>query len=325
MGLLGLLPGIAQAQGLKVALQADDGKYFARCNGCQTTVTNRFPDTITTHVTSPTQGAYAQFELINVGNGKIALKADTGKFVGRCNGCIVNGAKPDFATVHVTDSTQPYAQFTPVPLANGKYGLKADTGKFLARCNGCSPGAKVPNQVAVHATDPNTEAYAQWNIIPVNFPTGSKIALQADDGKYFARCNGCQTTVTNRFPDTITTHVTSPAQGAYAQFSVVNVGNGKIALKADTGKFVARCNGCIVNGAKPDFATVHVTDSTQPYAQFTPVLLANGKYGLKADTGKFLARCNGCSPGAKVPNQVAVHATDPNTEAYAQWNIIFLP
>jgi hypothetical protein len=29
-GLMGLLPGIAQAQGLKVALQADDGTYFAR-------------------------------------------------------------------------------------------------------------------------------------------------------------------------------------------------------------------------------------------------------------------------------------------------------
>jgi hypothetical protein len=70
---------------------------------------------------------------------------------------------------------------------------------------------------------------------------------------------------------------------------------------------------------------VHVTDSSQAYAQFTPVLLANGKYGLKADTGKFLARCNGCSPGSSTPNTVTVHATDPNTQAFAQWNITYLP
>jgi hypothetical protein len=325
VGLMGLIPGMAQAQGLKVALQADDGTYFARCNGCQKTVNNRFPDTVTTHVKSPTEGAFAQFELLNVGNGKIALKADTGKFVARCNGCIVGGTTPDSAAVHVTDSSQAYAQFTPVLLANGKYGLKADTGKFLARCNGCSPGSSTPNTVTVHATDPNTQAFAQWRIIPLTFPTGSKIALQADDGKYFARCNGCQKTVDNRFPDTVTTHVASPSAGAYAQFSVVDVGNGKIALKADTGKFVARCNGCIVGGTTPDSAAVHVTDSSQAYAQFTPVLLANGKYGLKADTGKFLARCNGCSPGSSTPNTVTVHATDPNTQAFAQWNITYLP
>ncbi len=138
-------------------------------------------------------------------------------------------------------------------------------------------------------------------------------------------CNGCQKTVDNRFPDTVTTHVTNPNQGAYAQFELISVGNGKIALKSDNGKFVGRCNNCIVGGAKPDFATVHVTDSSQAFAQFTPVLLANGKYGLKADTGKFLARCNGCSPGAAYPNTVTVHATDANTEAYAQWNIVFLP
>jgi hypothetical protein len=131
--------------------------------------------------------------------------------------------------------------------------------------------------------------------------------------------------VDNRFPDTVTTHVTNPNQGAYAQFELISVGNGKIALKSDNGKFVGRCNNCIVGGAKPDFATVHVTDSSQAFAQFTPVLLANGKYGLKADTGKFLARCNGCSPGAAYPNTVTVHATDANTEAYAQWNIVFLP
>jgi len=104
---------------------------------------------------------------------------------------------------------------------------------------------------------------------------GLKIALQADTGKWFSRCSGCQQTVGNN-PDTITVHIDSPVSGhPYAHFDVVDVGNGKIALKADTGKYVARCNGCIVNGAYPDFVTVHVDDPSLPHAQFTPELLAN--------------------------------------------------
>lgn len=164
LGLLGLVPGVAQAQ-VTVALQADDGGWLSRCNGCQKTVDNRFPDTATTHTKDPSTAPYAQFQMINMGNGKIALKADSGKFVARCNGCIVGGTTPDSAAVHEANSAAAYAQFTPVLLANGKYGLKADTGKFLARCNGCSPGSSTPNTVTVHATDPNTQAYAQWNLI----------------------------------------------------------------------------------------------------------------------------------------------------------------
>ncbi|ATB43155.1 cytochrome P450 [Cystobacter fuscus] len=318
----GLVPGVGLAAGLKISLQSDEGTYFARCNGCQKSVDNKIPDTVTTHAKAATE-PYAQFELVLVGNGKIALKADNGKFVGRCNGCIVGGKVPDFATVHVADSAPAYAQFTIETLANGKYALKADTGKYLARCNGCSPDASTPNSVTVHATDPNKEAYAQWTIAPI-FPKGSKISLQSDEGTYFARCNGCQKSVDNKIPDTVTTHVKAATE-PYAQFEVVQVNGGKIALKADNGKFVGRCNGCIVGGKVPDSATVHVADSTPAYAQFKPVLLNNGKWGLQADTGKYLARCNGCSPDASTPNSVTVHATDPNKEAYAQWNLAYVP
>ena len=303
-----LVPGVGFAAGLKIALQADDGTWFSRCNGCQKSVDNKIPDTITTHVKENT-GAFSQFELVDAGGGKIALKSDTGKFVGRCNGCIVKGAQPDVATVHVGDAAPAYAQFTLETLSNGKYALKADTGKYLARCNGCSPESTVPNTVTVHATNPEKEAFAQWNIVPI-FPKGSKVTLQGDEGQYFARCNGCQKSVDNKIPDTITTHEKSP-KAAYAQFEVVDAGGGKIALKSDTGKFVGRCNGCIVKGAQPDVATVHVGDATPAYAQFKPVLLNNGKWGLQADTGKYLARCNACSPGSTVPNTVTVHATAP--------------
>ncbi|SEM46036.1 hypothetical protein SAMN05444354_11743 [Stigmatella aurantiaca] len=317
-----LLPGASEAAGLKITLQSDEGTYFSRCNGCQKTVDNKIPDTVTTHAKDAT-GAYSQFELVLVGNGKVALKSDNGKFVARCNGCIVGGAKPDFVTVHADSASQAYAQFSIERLSNGKYALKADTGKYLARCNGCSPGASTPNTVTVHATDPNKEAYAQWAITPL-FPKGQKISLQADTGLYFARCNGCQKTVNNKFPDTVTVHVKAPTE-TYDQFEVREMGGGKIALKSDNGKYVARCNGCIVGSKQPDTLAVHVDDPAAAYAQFKPVLLNNGKWALESDTGKYAARCNNCSPGASQANTVTVHATDPNKEAYAQWNIAYAP
>ena len=154
--------------------------------------------------------------------------------------------------------------------------------------------------------------------------TGTKIALQADTGKWFSRCRNCQRTVGNRFPDTITVHIDNPTNKPYAQFEVKNMGNGKIALKADTGKYVARCRGCIVNGAYPDFVTVHVDDPSATYAQFTPETLPNGKIALKADTGKYVSRCRNCSPGAAYPDQVTIHVDDPTNAPYAQWTIDYM-
>jgi len=152
------------------------------------------------------------------------------------------------------------------------------------------------------------------------FPAGSRIALQADTGKWFARCRYCQNVVRDEFFDTITVHRDQP-NVPYARFEVVDVGNGKIALKADTGQYVSRCRNCIVKGVKKDFVTLHVTDPSAPYAQFTPVLLGNGKYALRADTGQYVSRCRNCSPGAKYPDTVTIHIDDPTNAPYAQWKI----
>jgi Papain-like cysteine protease AvrRpt2 len=152
---------------------------------------------------------------------------------------------------------------------------------------------------------------------------GKKIALQGDNGKFFSRCSGCQTTV-NSVPDTVTVHITTATPDQpWARFDVVDVGGGKIAFKADTGKFVARCENCVVGGSKPDFAFIQETNSAQPYAQFTPELLPNGKYAFKADTGKYLARCDGCSPSC-VHSTVTMHVTNAANEPYAQWAVSFI-
>jgi len=152
------------------------------------------------------------------------------------------------------------------------------------------------------------------------FQDGNIISLQADTGKWFSRCAGCQKTVDRkRFRDTITLHVDNPDAG-HAKFTVVDMRNGKIALLSHTGKYVARCQGCIRGAAYPNAATVHADTPNGAWAQFTPVVLANGKYALRTDTGGYLTRCNNCSSGAAYPNTVTMHVRNPDA-AYAQWHV----
>ncbi len=302
----------------RVALQSDTGNWMTRCRNCQKTVDGKFPDTVTVHVTKPTD-RFAQFDVFSA-NGKIAFKSDNGLFVTRCRNCIVGGAYPDSATIHVKSSSEKFAQFAPQLLENGKYALQADTGKYVTRCRNCSPGAAYEDTVTVHASQ--KDKFAHWRIIPITFPTGSKIALQDDMGGWFTRCRNCQKTVGGKFPDTVTTHVKNPNE-KFARFEVVDVGGGKIALKADSGKYVTRCRNCIVGGAYEDSVTIHVDNPNGSFAQFTPEMVADGKYALKSDNGKYLARCRNCSPGAAYPDTVTVHAK--KTDSFAHWNIIYLP
>ncbi|KAF0713168.1 Aste57867_4478 [Aphanomyces stellatus] len=55
------------------------------------------------------------WQCINVGNGKIALKADTGKYLGRCPGCAyTTTSSPSNQALFVKDTTSqsPSMQFT---------------------------------------------------------------------------------------------------------------------------------------------------------------------------------------------------------------------
>lgn len=153
---------------------------------------------------------------------------------------------------------------------------------------------------------------------------GIKVALKADSGKYMARCNSCIPDAA--YPDSAFVHVDDVNGSPWAQWEIENLGNGKYALKADSGKYLARCNSCIPGGAYPDSAFVHVDNPDgQPWAQWEIELLGNGKYSLKADSGKYAGRCNNCVPGAAYPDNVMVHCTNPEGEPWAQWDIIFLP
>lgn len=115
----------------------------------------------------------------------------------------------------------------------------------------------------------------------------------------------------------------------HAQFTVVPVSGGKIALKANIGKYVARCNGCIKDGAVRDFLVIFHDNPNNPNVQFTPELLPNGNYALKSNLGQYVSRYNGCSPTALergvTQDTVTVHQNSPSGKLHAQWKVIPLP
>lgn len=152
----------------KVAIKADNGGWWGRCNQCQQSVNDQYPDTIMIGEKSDEPKVKGQhFEMHKLKDGRVAFKADTGNWVGMCTDCIVNGAKKDFITVHVKadkeDDIPSWAKFEIDELSDGKVALKADNGKFVGRCTGCSPGAAYPEQVTAHLDD-SSEPYAQWEI-----------------------------------------------------------------------------------------------------------------------------------------------------------------
>jgi hypothetical protein len=307
--------------GAVIALQADTDKWVARCNGCQNAAVN---NTATIHVSANTAKelpAYAKFTVVDMKNGKVALKADNGMYLTRCRSC-VTGGPADVITVHVDNPNAGYAQFTPVSMGNGKFAFKTDTGKYMARCRNCSPGATTNDILSNHVDNPNA-AYAQFKVeilsapLPRPFVDGRQVALQADTKKWVARCNNCQNAAVK---NTATIHVNANSireLPAYAKFTVVDMKNGKVAFKADNGMYLTRCRGC-VSGGPADVITVHVSDPSAAYAQFTPVSMGNGKFAFKTDTGKYIARCRNCSPGASTNDILSNHVDNPNA-AYAQF------
>jgi hypothetical protein len=150
---------------------------------------------------------------------------------------------------------------------------------------------------------------------------GKVIALRADNGDFFSRCNGCQPGSDYQFPDSLVVK-TEEGSPPWSRFLVVDAGAGKVALRADTGKFVGRCPECVPGGSVPDSLMVYGQGPRPPpYAQFTLESLPGAKVALRSDSGKYVGRCHLCSPQATVSETVTVHGTNPLEEPWAQWTI----
>ena len=127
----------------------------------------------------------------------------------------------------------------------------------MARCNECALGA-YPDAAFVHETDGDA-SWAQWDLEII----GNKVALKGDNGKYLSRCDYCWIGE-GEYPNSAFVHITSLSGNPYAMWSLVSIGNGKWALQADTGKYLARCHDCVIGEAYPDSAFVYALDMWVP-------------------------------------------------------------
>ncbi|DAZ98078.1 TPA: hypothetical protein N0F65_005240, partial [Lagenidium giganteum] len=161
---------------------------------------------------------------------------------------------------------------TPEPTSSGLcksdvISLQADTGRFVARCHNCAPGATYPDSATVHIDTPVDHPYAQWIIHRMS---NGKAALQSvDSNKFLARCSNCHPG--GAYPDSAFVHVDFPDNAPWAQWDIEVLTNDKVALRADSGRYLARCNNCVRGGAYADSVFVHSTSSSDPWAQFNVV------------------------------------------------------
>ena len=94
----------------------------------------------------------------------------------------------------------------------------------------------------------------------------------------------------------------------------------QVYILADTGKALARCNGC-GSAAYSDSAAVHAAVGNS-WALWRLYPGNNGQVAIQSvDTGKYLSRCNNCWSSAAYPDAAFVHGTDP-ANAYSNWLLV---
>ena len=145
---------------------------------------------------------------------KIALRADNGQYLARCDGCIPGTSYSNIAFIHADTQETPYAQWDLMKLDNGKYALRADNGIYMARCDECIPRAAYPNSAFIHAQTAAASP-AQWDLMRLD---NGKYALRADNGSYLARCDGCAPR--SAYPNIAFVHA-ADSSSRYAQWDMI--------------------------------------------------------------------------------------------------------
>ena len=263
-------------------------------------------------------------------NGNWAFKADNGKYLGACKGCISGEPNSEYVFANVDSKENPLAQWriyyfnaqgkptytyqaptTTVIIRNatpavsspadtflskfpsGVVNLQSETGKYLSRCENCgapNPGYPYANSASIYETNPRNPT-AIWSVVKI----GDKIALRADNGLFLSRCYYCWKQ--SAYPNSVFVHVPEEEmrRSAYAQWTPELLSDGTWAFKSDVGTYLARCNNCVTGGKYPDMAFLVFSDTRMGTSHWkvTPAVSfpTSGKINLQCDNGGYLARC----------------------------------
>jgi hypothetical protein len=174
---------VLQSNG-KYSFLSDNGRFLARCENCVGGVSS--PNLAFVHEAN-SANAWAQWDVAYTNLpklGPVTIQADNGAYLKICSTC--GGAYPNAAAVQAGITAESKWQLVRV---GTKVAIKGSNGNFLSRCNSCWPSGSYPDSAFVHV--PSASApYSQWTAVKQGQGSG-KWALQADTGKYLARCNHC--------------------------------------------------------------------------------------------------------------------------------------
>ncbi|KAK9829410.1 hypothetical protein WJX72_005680 [[Myrmecia] bisecta] len=155
---------------------------------------------------------------------------------------------------------------------------------------------------------------------------GAKYAFQSDAGGFMFRCNQCAPQNANGFPDQAFAAAVDHSS-PLTHFTIVDAGNGLVALQADGGLFLARCHTCSDAAFQPETATIGISSAalpTSPFAHWKVMDAGNGKVAFQADSGNFLARCHNCYSQELLADSVTVHVPALAGNPWATWTPVAL-
>lgn len=144
----------------------------------------------------------------------------------------------------------------------GNVYLRADTENYLAACEDCGPG-KYAYSVGVHV--PRGSTLSVWRFKPVGAYCSLKNVVT---GLYMSMCKRCRSGPSNL--DSVFLWKKRVNKRKRVDLWKVHVGTDKKYMfeSVASGKYLARCRGCVGKTTIADFAFVHVADPNAAYARW---------------------------------------------------------
>ncbi|PAB59108.1 DUF7910 domain-containing protein [Anaeromicrobium sediminis] len=201
------------------------------------------------------------FELISLGNNKIAIRGYNGKYL-----CAEGGGGKD--VVFNRDQIREWETFQLVYVSHGKYALKTYKGKYVCAENG-GGGKVVANRDKVGKWE--TFEFVKSEFELPDFEFEDEIALMAENGKYLTAEDGGGEEII----------ASSSRINSWQKFELIQSRDNKVALKVHNGKYVDVEDK---KSGEIEADSSRIDDSTK----FQIVYLGNNKIALKGYNGKFL-------------------------------------
>ena len=241
---------LASPIGKWIWLLGNNGQYVSSNNGPKLTCDRT------------SSGNWERFKVIDAGKGKIALMGNNGKFVSS-----EHGIRQMSCTRTKIGN---WEKFDWISLGGNKVALKGSNAQYVNSENGYLPMRCIKSKIGSWET-------FNWGITSPPVPIGQSIWLLGSNTRFVTSNNGVDSVTCDR--ETL---------GNWEKFSVIDAGDGKIALKGSNGRYLSAETGL------KSMTCNRKTIGSQE--QFDWIDLGNEQVALKGGNGKYVSSENGYRP-----------------------------